>query len=40
MKAIGEVQAVGGTHFVDRTSLLAFLDQMIAAECVDDALRA
>lgn len=39
MKAIGEVQAVGGTHFVDRASLLNFLDQMIAADSVDQALR-
>ncbi len=40
MKAIGDVQTVGASHFVDRASLLAFLDEMIAAECVDDALRA
>ncbi len=39
MKAIGEVQAVGGTHFVDRASLLNFLDQMVAADSVDEALR-
>ena len=39
MKAIGEVQAVGGTHFVDRASLLKFLDQMAAADSVDEALR-
>ena len=39
MKAIGEVQAVGGTHFVDRASLLGFLDQMVAADSVDEALR-
>lgn len=39
MKAIGEVQAVGGTHFVDRASLLGFLDQMAVAESVDEALR-
>ncbi len=39
MKAIGQVQAVGATHFVDRTSLLAFLDEMIAAESVEEALR-
>ncbi|AFL89343.1 hypothetical protein Terro_3113 [Terriglobus roseus DSM 18391] len=39
MKAIGEVQAVGGAHFVDRTSLLAFLDEMIAADLVENALR-
>jgi hypothetical protein len=39
MKAIGEVQTVGGTHFVDRASLLVFLDEMIAAESVEAALR-
>ena len=39
MKAIGEVQAVGGTHFVDRASLLSFLDQMSGADSVDTALR-
>ncbi len=39
MKAVGEVQAVGGTHFVDRASLLGFLDQMVAADSVDEALR-
>ena len=39
MKAIGEVQTVGGTHFVDRTSLLRFLDEMTAADSVEAALR-
>ena len=39
MKAIGEVQAVGGTHFVDRASLLGFLDQMVAADSFAEALR-
>jgi hypothetical protein len=39
MKAIGEVQAVGGTHFVGRASLLSFLDQMTGADSVDTALR-
>ena len=39
MKAIGEVQAVGGAHFLERTSLLCFLDEMIAAESVEAALR-
>jgi len=39
MKAIGEVQTVGGTHFVDRTSLLNFLEEMIAADSVEAALR-
>ena len=40
MKAIGEVQSVAGAHFVDRPSLLAFLDAMIAAPSVDEAMRA
>ena len=39
MKAIGEVQVVGGAHFVDRASLLKFLDQMVAADSIDEALR-
>ena len=38
MKAIGEVQTVGASHFVERTSLLRFLDQMILADSVEDAL--
>ena len=40
MKAVGDLQLVGGAHFVERTSLLRFLDAMIAAPSVDDALRA
>lgn len=40
MKAIGEVQAVGGAHFVERPALLVFLDAMIAAPSVEEALRA
>jgi hypothetical protein len=39
MKAIGEVQEVGGTHFVQRASLLSFLDEMIQADSVEEALR-
>ncbi len=39
MKAIGEVQSVAGAHFVERTSLLAFLDAMIEAPSVEVALR-
>lgn len=39
LKAIVEVQAVGGTHFVDRDSLHAFLDEMVQAESVEEALR-
>lgn len=39
IKAIGEVQAVGGAHFVDRASLLSFLDEMVQADSVEAALR-
>jgi hypothetical protein len=39
MKAIGEVQSVGGAHFVDRASLLAFLDAMVVAPSVEEAYR-
>lgn len=39
MKAIGAVTAVAGAHFVERASLLSFLDEMIAAESVDVAFR-
>ena len=39
MKAIGEVQAVGGAHFVERPALLQFLDAMIAAPSVEEGLR-
>jgi hypothetical protein len=39
MKAIGEVQPVGGAHFVERSSLLSFLDAMIDAPDFDQAFR-
>jgi hypothetical protein len=39
MKAVGEVQPVGGAHFVERTSLLSFLDAMIDAPDFDQAFR-
>jgi hypothetical protein len=39
MKAIGEVQPVGGAHFVERSSLLGFLDAMIVAPDFDQAFR-
>ena len=39
MKAIGNVQTIGGTHFVDRASLLGFLDNMITADSVEEALH-
>lgn len=40
MKAIGNIQTIGATHFIDRASLIAFLDAMIAAPSVEDGLRA
>ena len=40
MKAIGEVQRVGGGHFVDRSSLLEFLNEMVAADSLEGAFRA
>ena len=40
MKAIGGVQAVGGTHFIERSALLEFLEAMIAADSVEAALAA
>jgi hypothetical protein len=40
MKTIGEVQPLGGAHFVERASLMNFLDAMIAAPDFDQALRA
>lgn len=39
MKAIGNVQSVGGAHFVDRICLLNFLEGIITADSVDEALR-
>ena len=39
MKGVGEIQAVGGAHFVERASLLAFLDAVIAAPSVEEGLR-
>ena len=40
MQAIGQVKVVGGAHFVERPALVAFLDDMIAAPSVEEALRA
>ena len=39
MKAIGGIQTVGAAHFVERSSLLAFLDSMVTAESVEEALQ-
>jgi hypothetical protein len=38
MKLIGNVQAIGSTHFLDRSSLLLFLDEAIAADRVSEAV--
>ena len=40
MKAIGQVEVVGGAHFVERPALLVFLDAMVVAPSVEEALRA
>jgi hypothetical protein len=40
MRAIGEIQPVAGAHFVERTTLLNFLDAMIEAPDLDEAFRA
>lgn len=39
MKAIGQVEVVGGAHFVERPALLRFLEEMIRAPAVEEALR-
>lgn len=39
MKAIGQVEVVGGAHFLERPALLRFLEEMIRAPSVDQALR-
>lgn len=39
MKAVGAVQTVGGTHFIERATLVSFLDEMIAATSIEEALR-
>jgi hypothetical protein len=39
-KAIGEIQNVAGAHFVERSSLLTFLDAMAAAPSIEDELNA
>jgi hypothetical protein len=38
MKLIGNVQSIGSTHFLDRSSLLLFLDEAVAADCVSEAV--
>ena len=39
METIGEVQAVGGAHLVERPALLAFLDAMIGVPSVEESLK-
>jgi hypothetical protein len=39
MKAIGEIQNIGGVHLVDRNTLVAFLDQIIEADNPEIARR-
>jgi hypothetical protein len=39
MKAIGEIQNIGGVHLIDRNSLLAFLDQIDHSENPEIAHR-
>ena len=39
MRVIGEIQVVGGTYFIDRSSLLSFLDEMVQADSVEEAVR-
>jgi hypothetical protein len=38
MKLIGNVQAIGSTHFLDRSALLLFLDEAVAADRVAEAV--
>jgi hypothetical protein len=38
MKLIGNVQSIGSTHFLDRASLLQFLDEVISADRITDAV--
>jgi hypothetical protein len=38
MKLIGNVQSIGSTHFLDRSSLLAFLDEAVAADHVSETV--
>ena len=39
MRSIGEVQYIGGTHFVGRDVLLGFLDEMVKADNIASALQ-
>jgi hypothetical protein len=39
MKAIGEIQSIGGKHFVSRAALLEFLEDVEVAESPESATR-
>jgi hypothetical protein len=39
MKLIGELHLVGSTHVLDRSSLVAFLDEVLAAPTVTEGVR-
>ncbi len=38
MKVIGDIHTIGATHFVERASLLAFLDEAVQADRVGDVV--
>ncbi len=38
MKVIGDIHAIGATHFIERSSLLAFLDEVVQADRVADVV--
>jgi hypothetical protein len=38
MRLIGNVQSIGSTHFLDRSALLLFLDEVVAADRVSEAV--
>ena len=37
MRLVGNVQSIGSTHFLDRSALLLFLDEVVAADRVSEA---
>lgn len=39
MKTVGGVQVIGGTHFVDRDALLAFLERSIASDNLSETVQ-
>jgi hypothetical protein len=38
MRLVGNVQSIGSTHFLDRSALLLFLDEVVAADRVSEAV--